>query len=70
MKKIRFREIKKAIIKDFEKNHANWPPEFAKPFVADIKSCVCTEEIIQVLKDGGFTYAEALEQINDLITTS
>ena len=70
MKKIRFHEIKKAIIKDFcATADKKWNGYFGKPFIADIKRCVCTEEIIQVLMQNGFTYGEALEQINDLITT-
>jgi len=70
MAKIRFRDVKKAILEDFKKTHEEkWHKEFICPFIADIKVCKCNEDIISVLMQNGFTYAEALEQIISLITT-
>ena len=70
MRKLRFCDVKKAILEDFKKTHeGKWHKNFILPFIADIKVCKCNEDIIKVLMQNGFTYAEALEQIINLITT-
>lgn len=69
MCKIRFRDVKKAIIDDYKLDNRGWDSHFALPFISELKSCKCNEDVIKVLMQNGFTYAEALEQIVDLVTT-
>ena len=68
MKKIRFREIKKAIIKDFENNQNKFGEDQAKFILRTLKATICTEEIIAVLRTYNFTQAEAYEFILDCIS--
>jgi hypothetical protein len=68
MSKIRFREVKKAILKDFMADHNKWNPMVSRTFIADLKFCHSTEEIILVLVNNGFSNVEALDKIMDCIT--
>jgi hypothetical protein len=68
MRKIRFREIKAAVIKDFENCQDRFNPAEAKSILAMLKRTICTEEIIAVLRGLNFTQAEAYEIILDCIS--
>lgn len=69
MAKIRFREIKKAILQDFQKNN-KWDEVFKKPFISEIRYCKSTEEIVYALLSLDFTLTEAYEFILDCISRS
>ena len=67
MKRMRFCEVKKAVIQDFVdtaccETHPN------KEAIRDLRSCKCMEDLVYCLNGMGFELHEAYEFIVDTIT--
>ena len=67
MKRIRFREVKRAVIDDFITN-CEWSELTKEYTLRDFRSCKCIEDLVHCLEENGFRTHEAYEFIVDTIT--